>query len=57
MREEKPNVLRAAVVIAVAVALVLAGMLSGCAPTPFVLGERAPTPFSCLDARTRGHEC
>ena len=37
--------------------ILIALLLSGCSPTPFVLGDEVPPPYGCIEARGRGHEC
>lgn len=56
MSERESNPLRAAVVLAVLM-LALFGLLAGCAPTPFVVGDVVAPPAGCVEARERGHAC
>lgn len=54
---KKPHVLQTATMLAVAVLIMLAGFLVGCAPTPFHEGAAVKAPAGCQQAKERGHEC
>lgn len=54
---KKPHVLQTAAVLAVAMLILLCGLLAGCAPTPFRLGDVTQPPHGCAEAKGRGHAC
>ena len=54
---KKPHVLQSAALLAVAMLIMLAGFIAGCAPTPFREGVVVKPPAGCKQARVRGHEC
>lgn len=57
MSERESNPLRAAFILSVLMLAVLAVVLAGCAPTPFVVGDVVAPPAGCVEARERGHAC